>query len=206
MHGNLDCLNQVLKNESFDFNNDRLFALGDIIDRGSQSEYCFALLNEPWFFSVLGNHEAMFLEQYKANNFSYLNKNIGNLWIEKWQNKKSQLEQWAHDINNNMPLTITLDYDGFTTGLVHAKAPQIWPTQQGNKVPIEQCNEQLWDREDFYKLNHLSAYQGTDLILMGHNPVKKITLRGNRIWLDTNHGAGNLSIVNVKKLVALFRK
>ncbi|MGL9724118.1 metallophosphoesterase [Sodalis sp. (in: enterobacteria)] len=33
--------------------------LGDLIDRGPQSEACLPLLENPWFRSVRGNHEQM---------------------------------------------------------------------------------------------------------------------------------------------------
>lgn len=196
----------LLKNESFDFDHDRLFALGDIIDRGDNSEGCLALLNEPWFFSVLGNHEAMFLELCENDNSTLLNKNIGNQWLEKWLKQKDQLEQWTHAIQHKMPLTITLDYLGFTIGLVHAKAPERWPTQAEKRVSLAQHNEEIWDRTEFYNRTGLTPYRGTDIVLVGHNPVKKVTLNGNRIWLDTNHTSGHLSIVKVGQLVELFRK
>jgi len=196
----------LLENESFDFDLDRLFALGDIIDRGDNSEGCVALLNEKWFFSVLGNHEAMFLEQYETNDFTWLGPNIGNQWIAKWADDKGQLKQWAHAIQHKMPLTITLDYHGFTIGLVHAKAPELWPIRAEKRVSLAQHNEEIWDRTEFYNRTELTPYRGIDIVLMGHNPVKKITLNGNRIWLDTNHTSGHLSIVKVGQLVELFRK
>lgn len=41
---------------------DRLFATGDMIDRGPDPIGCLALLRQPWFFTVLGNHEQMLLD------------------------------------------------------------------------------------------------------------------------------------------------
>lgn len=38
-----------------------LFCLGDLIDGGTENEDALALLNEPWFFSILGNHEHLML-------------------------------------------------------------------------------------------------------------------------------------------------
>lgn len=40
---------------------DRLFATGDLIDRGPDAMGCLNLLRQPWFYSVLGNHEQMLL-------------------------------------------------------------------------------------------------------------------------------------------------
>ncbi len=40
----------------------RDFVVGDLIDRGPNSMECLRLIKEPWFFSVLGNHEDMMLD------------------------------------------------------------------------------------------------------------------------------------------------
>ncbi|QDQ27474.1 metallophosphoesterase [Chitinimonas arctica] len=40
---------------------DRLFATGDLVDRGPDAMGCLKLLTQPWFYSVLGNHEQMLL-------------------------------------------------------------------------------------------------------------------------------------------------
>lgn len=47
-----------------DFNpraGDRVFATGDLVDRGPDAMGCLNLLRQPWFYSVLGNHEQMLL-------------------------------------------------------------------------------------------------------------------------------------------------
>ena len=42
---------------AFDPARDRLFSVGDLVDRGEHSEQALALLDKPWFHAVLGNHE-----------------------------------------------------------------------------------------------------------------------------------------------------
>lgn len=36
---------------------DRLFSVGDLVDRGEHAIDALALLDFPWFFAVKGNHE-----------------------------------------------------------------------------------------------------------------------------------------------------
>jgi serine/threonine protein phosphatase 1 len=61
LHGCLDQLQDKLNSASFEpERGDRLFAVGDLVDRGPDSLGCLKLLQEPWFFSVLGNHDQMF--------------------------------------------------------------------------------------------------------------------------------------------------
>ena len=41
----------------FDPVGDRLFSVGDLIDRGPESEESLAWTGNPWFYAVQGNHE-----------------------------------------------------------------------------------------------------------------------------------------------------
>lgn len=68
IHGMFDLVTQFLSHVDFDPLKDRLFACGDLVDRGLKNEDCLRLLDEPWFFSVLGNHEQLMLE-YAANEY-----------------------------------------------------------------------------------------------------------------------------------------
>jgi serine/threonine protein phosphatase 1 len=61
LHGCRSMLDALLAQVQFDTETDRLFAVGDLIDRGDDSQACLDLLREPWFFSALGGHEAMLL-------------------------------------------------------------------------------------------------------------------------------------------------
>ena len=62
LHGCLDLLEQLLETVEFDHNRDRLFSVGDLVDRGPDSLACLQLLKQPWFFAVKGNHELMMQE------------------------------------------------------------------------------------------------------------------------------------------------
>ncbi len=62
LHGEIGKLSALLKSAHFDTTKDRLFSVGDLVDRGQDSLSCLALLGEPWFFAVRGNHEDMLLD------------------------------------------------------------------------------------------------------------------------------------------------
>ena len=62
LHGCYDELICLLEHVHFNYEQDRVFCVGDLIDRGPKSEDCLKLLREPWFFSSLGNHESMYLD------------------------------------------------------------------------------------------------------------------------------------------------
>ncbi len=62
LHGCRNTLEKLLNRVRFDTDRDRLLSVGDLIDRGPDSMGCLDLLEEPWFFSVRGNHEQMMLD------------------------------------------------------------------------------------------------------------------------------------------------
>ena len=62
LHGCIDLLRKLLTTVNFDYQRDRLFSVGDMVDRGIDSLACLALLTEPWFYAVQGNHEQMLID------------------------------------------------------------------------------------------------------------------------------------------------
>ena len=76
IHGCYNLLMTRLKEIGFDFENDLLVAVGDLVDRGTQNEECVSLIDEPWFTSVKGNHEDLVI--MGDVNRSYFNCHIQN--------------------------------------------------------------------------------------------------------------------------------
>ena len=62
LHGTTDLLRALMEHVAFDPDKDRLFSVGDLIDRGEDSPGGLALLLEPWFHAVKGNHEDMMMD------------------------------------------------------------------------------------------------------------------------------------------------
>jgi len=57
LHGCLEAVDDTLAAVGFDTSADRLFCCGDLVDRGDDNEAVVALIDEPWFYSVRGNHD-----------------------------------------------------------------------------------------------------------------------------------------------------
>ncbi len=92
LHGCFDELSKLLIHVDFDPKKDRLFATGDLMDRGPKDEECLALLNKSWFFPVLGNHEDLMLTKMKMieteNDTDLSTEDIENTRrFEKYQEK-----------------------------------------------------------------------------------------------------------------------
>jgi len=57
IHGMYDLFITTLKKMNFNFEKDLCISVGDLVDRGEQSQQCVSLLDEPWFEAAEGNHE-----------------------------------------------------------------------------------------------------------------------------------------------------
>lgn len=59
VHGHFSRLAAALDAVAFDPVRDRLFSVGDLVDRGPESDHALDWLARPWFYAVSGNHEDM---------------------------------------------------------------------------------------------------------------------------------------------------
>jgi serine/threonine protein phosphatase 1 len=110
LHGCFNLLERLLEAVSFDVTRDRLFSVGDLIDRGPDSLRCLQLLEEPWFFAAQGNHERMMLNFF----LSYLDD--------------GKLDRFDDDTNTGF-----LDYGG---DWVHQ---YFYPNRQGMSEAFDRC-------------------------------------------------------------------
>lgn len=84
VHGHFSNFMAELSKQGFNEKKDRVICVGDLIDRGPQNLLMIRLLDEPWFHSVLGNHEVFVLASCNGDRNSFSNLRC---WLEnggKW--------------------------------------------------------------------------------------------------------------------------
>lgn len=94
IHGHFRKLDDALEDINFDYANDRLFVVGDLIDRGPFSHEALSYLEKPWFHSVVGNHEEMLIRGYlfeSKKDASHENSMMYRTWMGNGG-------RWAEDI------------------------------------------------------------------------------------------------------------
>ena len=96
LHGEIMQLRQALDRVSFNPICDRLFSVGDLIDRGPHSLECLRLLNEPWFFPVKGNHEAMMIFYLLSGEGGYWMSNSGTWYLALSEAEQSEVLGLTH--------------------------------------------------------------------------------------------------------------
>jgi len=190
MHGEFDLFVGKLHHLGFDFNVDRCFSVGDLIDRGPKSRDCLMLLEEPWFFAVMGNHEAMMIDPACWRDWRY----NGGVWGDSVTNEDLLFLHGL--IKTKMPYTMTVQLEGGVVGVVHAESAPNW---EDNPIP----DANTWDRDLIYSSNPRTT-SGVDLVVCGHTVRKKPKRVTNHLFIDT--GAvynGTLTLVEGKDLWAM---
>lgn len=190
IHGEYNLLFDKLVEKKFDKSVDRLFSVGDLIDRGPNSLDCLKLLKEDWFYSVLGNHEDMMIDWSMYNTWMM---NGGTWAIDLDPEIMRELREL---IKEKMPLRLEVETEFGKIGLVHAEPNDDWESEA-------QHQQAVWSRRRINSKNE-NLVKNIDLVVCGHTPNEHITKFGNVVWIDT--GAcfvGNLTVLSARELFNL---
>jgi serine/threonine protein phosphatase 1 len=193
IHGCLKKLLFGLSRIGFDRETDRLLCVGDLIDRGEDSYGVVKLLDEPWFFSVPGNHELMCIDAYKWPSFSAGDFRVnGGEWFYELD---CRLQDEVILRLSSLPLTIftnvdTVDGEGNVL-VVHARVPHDdgWSMHlrkdvEWDTIPFDYIQEAVWSR--CMVLSTLNdEVEGLDVVCVGHTPQEHPKRVKNYLCLDT---------------------
>ena len=182
LHGMYDLLLDALAKVNFNTDRDRCFSVGDLVDRGPDSEKCLNLIHQPWFFAVKGNHEEILIN-ITRNSGSYTKEKwliAGGHWHEKVAT--SQMHQYANWLDQ-LPYIIYIDSNPFVA-ICHAEYPlnQWLPQQVAGDPKLKKALQ--WSRSRI-KEQDTSIVTGIDHIFCGHTIVKKPLVLGNHHFIDT---------------------
>ncbi len=200
IHGCYDKLIKKLSEVDFDYLTDRLIATGDLIDHGPDSEKCLLLLNEPWFFSVIGNHEIMALDAMlhrKRNGERSMEQRLhthnGGNWF--YEISEARQDELVDLIVTSMPVTYELLFDDISIGVVHAASRADWQKIKDEKerMSMHLLAYYTWTR---YEHPLPKKVQNITAVVMGHQNDIEIVNIGNQLWIDTIKRTGELTILS----------
>lgn len=187
IHGCFDRLNDFLKVVGFNESTDRLFSVGDLCDRGPNSDQVLNWLEQPWFHLVRGNHEQMVIDANDPYNFSaesvlFMN---GGAWYFQQNHVKQKEIAFAFE---SLPFMIEVDTpNGTSFGIVHADVP--WNDWNKAKERLYQEDAQVknyltWSRD---RVNGAvcGKVKGVDYVIVGHTPLPDYQQEDNVLRLDT---------------------
>lgn len=181
VHGCYWPLMEALYDLDFCFEKDRLFSVGDLIDRGPDSLYALRLYNERWFHGVRGNHEQLMFDALVRED-----RRMYEVWLHNgggWflESDDKVIEAMAKDLDSKLPYAIEVETkSGRKIGIVHAEAG----VRDWRKIKTTTRLEQMiWGRGKI-KRNDTSNIDGIDHIYVGHSVVKEPTDLGNVSYID----------------------
>ncbi|WP_193161262.1 metallophosphoesterase [Microbulbifer hainanensis] len=135
VHGHFAQLTQQLAGCGFDPAVDRLFFLGDVVDRGPDSEAVLAMIDQRTYCSVLGNHEAMMIAGFEEPGQSLLHRMNGGEWFYELPVERQKM--WVERVRS-WPWAIEVDTGQGIAGLVHANVPDCrWERVVGGLNDID---------------------------------------------------------------------
>jgi len=195
IHGCYTKLIKKIESINFDFTKDRLFAVGDLVDRGLDSLKCIDLLDEPWFYSVRGNHEQFAIDYSKGeiSQYSYI-RNGGQWFLEL-----PELDQdWIAEKLDKLPWVIQLKTNNGTIGIVHSQPVKIQGEYNWKRfikdIKDDEYRRGLSSVRNLCTLERLIAYDENELkgnikgvlaVVGGHTPAPKAFEQWNYYCIDT---------------------
>jgi serine/threonine protein phosphatase 1 len=185
IHANFSKLAKQLSDIGFNPKLDRLFSVGDLVDRGHEHDLLLYWLDMPWFHAVRGNHEDMIMRSRGEETQVYLSRIHGGQWFLELSHS-AQNEVLA--ALKKLPLGMEIHgKDGKVYGVVHADVcwNQSWQDFKDNPGNDE-C---MWSRSRI-QYKDTKPVEGIDLLFVGHTPTEPLIL-GNVVYLDNGAWRAN---------------
>ncbi len=207
LHGHRDLLEQQLELHRFDPGRDRVFSVGDLVNRGPDSLGTLALVEEPWFHAVLGNHDLMLL-----NYLGYYSSRIhrrasypsgAGEWVKQAQARHPKLLRRLADRLARLPLAIHVA-DRIPFNVMHGDLAPFGSSQERlfdrDDVCLHDADRSASSRQNFHQalgstLSDLpfkdrvirisdSAFRSLHLTYVGHSPVREVVVHNSYIYID----------------------
>ena len=212
VHGEFATLETLLSRVGFAPQHDRLFALGDLVDRGPRSVDALAWMESGRIaLSVRGNHEQMLLERMQE-----VENNPDNwrpLTMHPWFTRDVPREQWARwqAMVHTMPIALTIRTAAGAVGLVHASpTARNWDTMLAQLAAGD--TDTMWlalnstarARADARRAEHegipvFGTIDGVRAVVTGHT-IHDSVMRTDNVWhIDTGAGGsgGALTLARI---------
>jgi serine/threonine protein phosphatase 1 len=185
IHGCFGKLRRALDAIKFDPAVDRLFSVGDLVDRGPESYQALEWLKLPWFHAVRGNHEQMAIDFALGVMPADHYVRYGGGWNVA---NPFPMRRELADVFEALPIAIDVATANGLVGIVHADCPLgHWQDMQATLAgPSGEALQEalLWSRNRFEHENRQTV-EGVRAVVVGHTPLPRYSSLGNTIFIDT---------------------
>lgn len=190
IHGCFTALERTLEQIGFDEAVDRLFSVGDLVDRGPESHRAVEWIQKPWFHAVQGNHEdgaIRYVNVGKRDRDYYMES--GGAWlIGMLRYEQVEIADWL----TMLPYAIEVETAGGLVGIVHAGVSgdtwgemlQRFACADSQKKMKSVLHDVMWSRRRI-KDEDRSGVADIRAVIAGHTPLKRAAVLGNVYHIDT---------------------
>jgi serine/threonine protein phosphatase 1 len=189
IHGMFTLLDKTLKVIDFNEEIDTLISVGDLVDRGDESEKFIEFLKRRYVYAVKGNHEIFMINGVINPRFGNIvdwRKNGGN-----WSFDFTVTEEMLKDVIN-LPIALEISFKNKKIGIVHTGVPieiNDWNElleKLDNESKITEYNC-LWDRSRAKRaiVGKSERISNIDLVIGGHTIQRQIYIDKNSLFIDT---------------------
>lgn len=195
IHGHFTRLQVRLDAIGFDPSaGDRLFSVGDLVDRGPESDEALDWIARPWFHPVQGNHDDFAIRWPKGNMQAEHYIRNGGSW-NVFNTVERQLE--IADALATLPVAIELETHAGLVGIVHADCPtRCWEyfvqtlkdpdVSNGEKRGMKDRAQWSRSRVEFHEQGlGTTPVDGVRAVVVGHTPLKNPVWINNVLHIDT---------------------
>jgi serine/threonine protein phosphatase 1 len=210
IHGHFSILQQALNDIGFNEQSDRLFCLGDLIDRGDESCRALEWLAKSWFFSIQGNHERMLI-----NTIERQSETLWRQWM-MWGGDWAETMDFAelnpfYETFRKLPVAIEIELNnGKSIGLVHAELPDQCDWNQvknllrsiapENIEVMRETSDMLWNKNQpllpLEKVFQIESVKNIDHVFHGHTIVDDYLTITNRTFMDLGaYSTGTIGLI-----------
>ncbi|MNJ38571.1 Serine/threonine-protein phosphatase 2 [compost metagenome] len=202
IHGHFQRLQAALLAIGFDPAVDRLFSVGDLVDRGPECLQALHWLAQPWFHAVQGNHEALAVTHVSGGWLDYAQyRAAGGGWFLDLPAPEQRrfAERFAC-----MPLALQIETADGPVGVLHADCPCAswaeWCEHLQNEVPPKLQEYCQWSRRRLQVDDH-HPISGLRALIVGHTPLQQVKVLGNIWHIDTGGWSrGHFSLLALDSL------
>jgi len=195
IHGCFSSLDETLRRIRFEPARDRLFSVGDLVDRGPDSQRAPDYLGADWFHAVRGNHEQMAVD-FAAGDLDRASYAANG---GEWFIALSPAERIPYvRAFAALPLAMEIETPRGLVGIVHADCPvSHWGDLPAALTDARVAAACLWSRERIQG-GHEDRIEGVEAVIVGHTPVDRVTALGNVVFIDTGRVfGGDLTILEL---------
>ncbi len=183
IHGCFTALADALDSIGFDAGKDRLFSVGDLVDRGPESGSVLDWLAKPWVFAIQGNHDFLTWRHALGDPYPHVDHLFhGGDWLLDLAGREQTKIGKAL---RALPLAMEVETKTGAVGLIHADCP--FDDWRDMHQPLSASAEHicLWsidriERDDDMPVKNIRA------VVHGHYRMDRMKQLGNVYFIDTS--------------------